>query len=77
MAVIILEDLNFYWKEKDIEKVLKAWEDNMPVPLIAREVRRNIDETFLLLMHLTREGKLKKRAGYFWGGNEKLRLSVK
>lgn len=66
-VTIILEDIEFCWKNKDIDKVKNLWKANKSLQIIAAEVDRNCDEVFLLLMHLSRAGEIKKRPGYVWG----------
>ena len=71
MCKIILEDLDFSWEQKQIDRAEYLWGEGFGVPDIAAEFKRSVDETFLLMLHLSREGKIKKRVGYFWGGKGK------
>ncbi len=64
---IILEDLNFQWEVKKIKKVKKLWNDGTSFKEIVKEVGREEDEVFLLLLHLARKGRIESRAGYIWG----------
>lgn len=65
--MIILEDLNFMWEKEQIDRVIELWQEGINVIDIATEINRNTEEVFLLLMHLGRKDRIKKRAGYFWG----------
>lgn len=68
--VIALGDLDFSWSIDEVEKAAKLWDKGAPLWFISQKVRpttryRNTDdsqmETFVLLMHLIREGKIKER----------------
>lgn len=65
--MIILDDLDFEWKQKQIDRVIAMWQEGINVINIAAEINRNTEEVFLLLMHLGRKGKIRKRDGYLWG----------
>lgn len=69
--MIILDDLDFEWKEEKVDRVIAMWKEGLNVINIAAEINRSTDEVFLLLMHLSRKGKIKKRKGYFWGRKDK------
>ncbi|MGG5463514.1 hypothetical protein [Clostridium sp. B9] len=64
---IILEDLNFRWEDKTIERIIKLWKCGVGLKEITRISKRQGDEVFLLLLHLAREGKITKREGHIWG----------
>lgn len=64
--VIILENLDFEWELKDIDKVINLWNEGKSLMDISKEVKRNTNETFLLLMHLSIKGTIKKRPGYLY-----------
>ena len=65
--MIILEDLNFTWTDKTIEKVIELWNGGVHLKHISECIKRDGDEVFLLLIHLARKGKIKMRKGYVWG----------
>lgn len=65
---IILQDIEFAWKTKDIETIKKMWERNCSLKQMIKKINRNGDEIFLLLIHLSRQGEIKKRKGFIWGG---------
>lgn len=64
---IVLEDLNFLWKDEDLDKLVELWKENKPLQDIAKSVNRSCEEVFLALMHLARERRIKKRKGFVWG----------
>ena len=68
--VIALGDLDFSWCQSTINEVIEMWKQGAPLWEISKIVRpanryRDTDdsqmETFVLLMHLIREGKIKER----------------
>lgn len=71
---IILEDLEFTWKKSDIELIKKMWESNCSLERMIKTIKRDGDEVFLLLLHLSRNKELKKRKNYIWGGIAQLRF---
>lgn len=76
---IIHDDLDFGWTKKDMQKVIELWNDGMSLEDIAKQVRPprtlpikrtidgSIDETFLLLFHLSRNDKIHSRQGGLLG----------
>ncbi|NGT47716.1 hypothetical protein G6Z17_01545 [Clostridium perfringens] len=64
---IILEDLNFQLEVKKIKKVKNLWNEGTSFKEIVKEVGREEDEVFLLLLHLARKGRIENRVGYIWG----------
>lgn len=64
---IVLEDLNFIWKDEDLDKLVELWKENKSLQDIAKSVNRNCEEVFLALMHLGRVRRIKKRKGFVWG----------
>lgn len=69
--IIILEDLNFIWDAESIDTVLKLWKDGVSLEEISIALNRRTEEIFLLLMHLSLKGKIKKRKNYIWGTKRK------
>ena len=79
-AVIILDELNFLFYNWQIEEAIFLWESNVPWREIVERIRP-VDtkithyqpysvreaETFMLLMHLGLEGRLRERPGKIWG----------
>ena len=66
-VVIILQDIEFAWNKKDISKVKKMWDENYSFKEILKEIKREGDELFLLLLHLARKNQIKERVGFIWG----------
>lgn len=66
-VVIILQDIEFAWNKKDISKVKKMWDENYSFKEILKEIKREGDELFLLLLHLARRNQIKEREGFIWG----------
>ena len=66
-VVIILQDIEFAWNKKDISKVKQMWNENYSFKEILKEIKREGDELFLLLLHLARKNQIKERVGFIWG----------
>lgn len=64
---IILEDVNFRWEDSTIKRVIRLWKCGVSLSEISRVVKRDADEVFLLLLHLSRSREITKREGYVWG----------
>ena len=64
---IILMDVDFIWEKSDITNVIRLWKNNRSLKYIAKEMEREIDEVFLLLLHLARQKRIEKRNSYIWG----------
>ena len=70
-VTVILEDVEFAWKKKDMDLVVKLWRYNKSIKYIIERIDRDGDEVFLLLLHLARNGLIKKRENFIWGDGEK------
>lgn len=57
------EDLDFFWKEEELNRLAKMWHEGMSVMSIAEHYKRDPDEVVLALLHLAKEEKIKKRKG--------------
>ncbi len=66
--ITILEDIDFCWYERDIERAIRLWEYGTGLREMSRILKRSCEETFMLLMHLSMKNKIQKRKGYVWGG---------
>lgn len=64
---IILEDVEFGWLNEDIKKVVELWGDGSTFRKICEVIKREEDEVFLLLLHLSRQKIINKRKNYLWG----------
>lgn len=77
-AVIILDNLDFRFYEKQTEEALELWKSGASLPEMVARLRpldRSLyrsyaereAEVFMLLMHLSLEGRLPERPGKVWG----------
>ena len=63
--IIILDDLDFAWTQRELNIFLARWNQNQPLDKIAPVLRPiltprdALDETTLLAMHLNRKGLIK------------------
>jgi hypothetical protein len=53
---IPLEDMDFIWNLKQVQKVIECYNDKMHISHIAKYVRRPQDECAVLIMDLGRKG---------------------
>ncbi|WP_436664210.1 hypothetical protein ACOALA_03985 [Alicyclobacillus acidoterrestris] len=62
------ENLDFHWSLDEVRKVEDAYEQDLPVDLIADAIGRHADEVGMLIMSRVNEGRLKPRAtgAYGW-----------
>lgn len=65
--MIILEDINFEWSASNIAKTMDMWKNKKSIIEIARTFNRDPDEVLLLLLHLVRQRKIKKRKVNLYG----------
>lgn len=59
--IIALDDIDFSWFRAEVEKVKKLWAYGWHIADIAKQMKRDIDEVAVLIMHLARKGKITKR----------------
>ena len=64
---IALLDMDFSWKNVDVEKIITMWEEGLSITIIASKFRREEDELFLLLLDLARNKRIKERFTGIWG----------
>lgn len=64
---VILLDMDFAWQNEDIETVQTMWQEGYSIEKISERVKREVDEVFLLLLHLARKRKIKERPNDIWG----------
>jgi len=67
---IACEELNFLWREQDVEKVERLWREGYDIRAIAKAVRRHVDEVAVLIMDRVRYGALKRRPTGVFGKME-------
>ena len=65
--VILLEDLDFVWDEKDLRSLSEIWKEGIDIKSIAKYFKRDPDEILLALIHLARRGRIEKRKGGLLG----------
>jgi hypothetical protein len=66
--ITILEDLDFNWRQSEIDRAIRLWEYGTGLREMSRILKRSCEETFMLLIHLSMKNKIQKRKGYVWGG---------
>lgn len=52
---IPLDDMDFLWDLRDVQKVIDAYKENLHIGKIAKLVRRPQDEVAILIMDLGRK----------------------
>lgn len=75
-VIIILDELDFSWYPWEIEKAIKLWDSGLDIITMAEILRPDspqdaIDEVFMLLLHLAREGQICEREGKLFGRDYK------
>lgn len=66
--VIVLEGLDFFWDEPELEDMAQKWDQGVGLIEIAEYFKRDPDEVFLALFHLGRQEKIGRREGGILGG---------
>lgn len=69
-VIVILQDVEFAWNKEDISKVKQMWNENYSLKEIIEFIKREGDEVFLLLLHLSRKNQIKVREGFLWGNKK-------
>lgn len=64
---IALEDINFDWRDKEVQKVRMMWESDYPIKDIAKKLRRPIDDVAMLIYDQALKRKIKPREGGLMG----------
>lgn len=59
--VCVLEDLNFYWEEKELNIIKKMWNQELSVYYMALYFDRDPDEVLLAIIHLARGKVIRNR----------------
>jgi hypothetical protein len=65
--IIILEGFDFMWDIKKIDEVIELWNNGTPLQEMVCKAKRREEELFLLLLHLSLKGRIKKRGRGIWG----------
>jgi hypothetical protein len=61
--VIILENLNFFFDESELNEIKKMWKSNLSVNYMSDYLERDPDEIILAIIHLAREDRISPRRG--------------
>lgn len=69
--VIVLEDLNFFWDESELNEMAEIWRQGFSVYYISEYFERDPDEILLALMHLARQERIRRRKGGLFGNAKK------
>jgi len=62
---IVLEDLDFSWKEKDVERIINLIHRGATIETVAGIYTRHPEEVFLLFLDLARKGKINPEHNIF------------
>ena len=65
--IIALSDLDFSWYPAEVEQVKELWQKGIGTAEIAKKFSREVDEVFLLLLDLARQGEIRSREGGLYG----------
>ncbi len=63
MRIIVLEDLNFFWNEEELEDLSFKWAEGISINEIGVYFDRDPDEVLVAIIHLAREDKITARKG--------------
>lgn len=63
----LLDDLNLYWRDTDLDEFRAMWEIGIPINLIARSFGCEEDEIAVVILHMRRQGKIEPRPGGVYG----------
>jgi hypothetical protein len=69
IRVIVLDGLDFFWDEHELEDMAHKWEQGVSLLEIANDFKRDPDEVLLALLHLGRQEKIGRRDGGILGGS--------
>ena len=64
---IACEDMDFVWKDHQVVLFEEMWNRGMHIKDIAKLLRREVDEVFVLALDRARAGAIKKREGGIFG----------
>ena len=65
--VIVLEDVDFIWYDRDIQKVKQWWVEGKSIWWMGEKLKRNPDEVALLIMDMARRHLIQYRSGGAYG----------
>jgi hypothetical protein len=61
--IVILEDLKRSWYSDEINRFSLMWKEGICITKIAEEMKKDIDEVGLLVIHCKRQGVIENRPG--------------
>lgn len=64
---IALEDIDFCWDERTVQKAVFLWNEGLHLHEIAKKLNRPEDDTFAILWDQSRKGKITLRIGAIYG----------
>jgi len=64
---IVGEEWKYSWRPEEVEIVIDLYNRGYGLTIIARRVKSAPRDTFLLLMDLAEQERIKNRPGYLWG----------
>lgn len=70
-VVTILEELDFTWTVEQMDNVKRYWNEGKSLLDIRDIIKRTDEEVFLLLLHLSKKGRISKRDKWVWQGVNK------
>lgn len=62
-SYVALLEMDFTWEKRDVKKFVRMWKKGKPLKEIAKHFKRDPDEAAILLMDLSRKGKIQPRKG--------------
>lgn len=67
MLYIACEEMDFIWTETEVSIVERMWREGYDIRVIARDVKRDIDEVALLVMDRARRKRIRLRKTGIFG----------
>jgi len=67
---IALDSYDFSFFPSEIAQVRALWKTGCAVPTIAKEINREVEEVFVLLLDQVLKFKIKAREGGIWAGSK-------
>lgn len=65
---IVCEEMNFFWEESDLNKLVKMWnKGTSPKKMAAYLDREDPDEVLFALIQLAKDGRISERKGGLFG----------
>lgn len=64
---IVGHEWKYSWWPEEVNTVIDLYNRGYGLPIIARRVKSTPRDTFLLLLDLAEQGRIKQRPGHIWG----------